>query len=75
MYSDDADSILDSLLDDVTGVSFVMVDGERASRTPSPMMAARVRGVSSGVQAMTSGVQVMKNCCRHRSFRWNRHGP
>ena len=40
--SDDADSILDSLLDD-TGVSFVVVDGERASRTPSPMVVARSR--------------------------------
>ena len=43
--ADDVDSLLDSLMDDAEGVSFVLVDdGELASRTPSPAIQARAMG-------------------------------
>jgi hypothetical protein len=49
-----ADFLLDSLMDDATAVSFVMVAGaERSPSTPSPSVAARMMGVSE----MSSGGQ------------------
>ena len=51
--ADDVDSLLDSLMDDAEGVSFVLVDdGELASRTPSPAIQARAMGVRSGGQGV-----------------------
>ena len=41
----DVDMLLDSLMDDATGVSFVVVDGSSAAGTPSPAVAARTVGV------------------------------
>ena len=53
----DVDSVLDSLMDDATGVSFVVVEDERVARpsSPSPGAAARGVGVRSGIQGTTSG--------------------
>jgi hypothetical protein len=51
----DVDSLLDSLMDDAEGVSFVVVGGESASRTPSPAVQARAMGVRSGSQALGVG--------------------
>ncbi|KAI2503869.1 hypothetical protein MHU86_10594 [Fragilaria crotonensis] len=52
----DADSVLDSLMDDATGVSFVVVSSdERASRHASPLGAARVEGVVRSVQGTKLG--------------------
>ncbi|KAI2495941.1 hypothetical protein MHU86_18551 [Fragilaria crotonensis] len=54
----DIDSVLDSLMDDATGVSFVVVPGgaSASSSSPSPSAAARVVGVArSGVQGTRSG--------------------
>ncbi|KAI2498995.1 hypothetical protein MHU86_15499 [Fragilaria crotonensis] len=53
----DADSVLDSLMDDATGLSFVVLGGaEHASRTPSPAVPARSMGVvrSSKTQGTNS---------------------
>lgn len=53
----DVDSVLNSLVDDATGVPFVVVEGsdERAALPPSPPRAVRVLGVDrSGMQGTTS---------------------
>ena len=57
----DVDSVLDSLMDHATGVSFVVVPGgpSNAARTPSPAVSARMLGVvRSGIQLMTFGGKV-----------------
>jgi hypothetical protein len=51
----DVDSLLDSLMDDAEGVSFGVVGGESALRTPSPAVQARAMGVRSGVQGLGVG--------------------
>jgi hypothetical protein len=51
----DADFELDNLMDDATNVSFVVVEGERASRPPlPPLVATCIGGLQSGVQGKTS---------------------
>jgi hypothetical protein len=52
----DVDSVLDSLMDDATGVSFVLVaDSAQAARPPSPPRAVRIMGVvRSGIEGTTS---------------------
>ncbi|KAI2495226.1 hypothetical protein MHU86_19280 [Fragilaria crotonensis] len=57
----DADSILDSLMDDATGVSFVVVPGGPSSAvgTPSPSVSARMMGVvRSEIQGTNIGGKV-----------------
>ena len=47
----DADFVLDSLMDEATGVSFVVVEGRLASLPPlPPSVATRMGGLQSGVQ-------------------------
>ena len=57
----DVDSVLDSLMEDASGVSYVVVPGvaSPAASTPSPAVSARMMGgLGRGVQGTTTGGKV-----------------